>query len=245
MTIHTIVMLTGLLPAVPAADCLHLPAPAHSIAQVNDNRTPAGTWRDGALTMRLVAEPASWYPDGPKGCGLNVFSFAEEGGRASIPGPLIRVRAGTRVRITLRNALDHPILVRGLEDRPVEHLDSTMIPAGAVHVFEFVASTPGSYFYWARTKGSPPLGSGEDAQLAGALIIDEPDGAPSDRILVLTRWSPPGHLPLGHVPESDPAARRFELNVINGRSWPHTERLAYTTGDTVRMRVINAGETPT
>ena len=29
--------------------------------------------------------------------------------------------------------------------------------------------------------------------------------------------------------------------VINGRSWPHTERLAYTVGDTVRMRLINAG----
>ncbi len=29
--------------------------------------------------------------------------------------------------------------------------------------------------------------------------------------------------------------------MINGRSWPHTERLAYRVGDTVRMRVINAG----
>ena len=29
--------------------------------------------------------------------------------------------------------------------------------------------------------------------------------------------------------------------VINGQSWPHTERLAYTVGDTVRIRVINAG----
>jgi FtsP/CotA-like multicopper oxidase with cupredoxin domain len=27
--------------------------------------------------------------------------------------------------------------------------------------------------------------------------------------------------------------------MINGRSWPHTERLAYTEGDTVRWRVIN------
>ena len=29
--------------------------------------------------------------------------------------------------------------------------------------------------------------------------------------------------------------------VINGRSWPHTERLGYQVGDTVRMRLINAG----
>jgi FtsP/CotA-like multicopper oxidase with cupredoxin domain len=29
--------------------------------------------------------------------------------------------------------------------------------------------------------------------------------------------------------------------VINGRSWPHTERLSYQVGDAVRMRLINAG----
>jgi FtsP/CotA-like multicopper oxidase with cupredoxin domain len=28
---------------------------------------------------------------------------------------------------------------------------------------------------------------------------------------------------------------------MNGRSWPHTERLNYQVGDTARMRVINAG----
>jgi FtsP/CotA-like multicopper oxidase with cupredoxin domain len=31
--------------------------------------------------------------------------------------------------------------------------------------------------------------------------------------------------------------------VINGRSWPHTERLSYKVGDTVRMRLINASGT--
>lgn len=29
--------------------------------------------------------------------------------------------------------------------------------------------------------------------------------------------------------------------MINGRLWPHTERLYYAVGDTVRMRLINAG----
>jgi FtsP/CotA-like multicopper oxidase with cupredoxin domain len=34
--------------------------------------------------------------------------------------------------------------------------------------------------------------------------------------------------------------RRRVLAVINGRSWPHTERFDHTVGDTVRWRVINA-----
>lgn len=241
MAASLIIMVSVFLAPLPASSCSHLPAPSGPTAQLNDNRRPAGAMREGTLTLDLVAQPASWYPDGPDGCGLNVFAFTQSGGIPSIPGPLIRVRAGTRVRVTLHNALDVAILVRGLQDRPAERLDSTRVAAGETHAFEFRATTPGSYYYWARADGSPPLGSGHDGQLAGALVIDPPDGAPLDRILVLTRWSPPGHLPLGHLPESDPTARRFELNVINGLSWPHTERLTYTTGDTARLRVINAG----
>jgi len=33
--------------------------------------------------------------------------------------------------------------------------------------------------------------------------------------------------------------RERELMVVNGRSWPHTERLSYMVGDTVRWRVLN------
>jgi FtsP/CotA-like multicopper oxidase with cupredoxin domain len=35
-----------------------------------------------------------------------------------------------------------------------------------------------------------------------------------------------------------------ELRVINGLSWPHTERLTYAVGDTVRMRWINPTDSP-
>src|SRR5260370_23612794 len=34
--------------------------------------------------------------------------------------------------------------------------------------------------------------------------------------------------------------RGRELTALKGRSWPYTERLHYTVGDTVRWRVINA-----
>jgi len=37
-----------------------------------------------------------------------------------------------------------------------------------------------------------------------------------------------------------PGNADYQLNAINGRSWPHTERLAYTVGDSVRWHVINA-----
>jgi FtsP/CotA-like multicopper oxidase with cupredoxin domain len=35
-----------------------------------------------------------------------------------------------------------------------------------------------------------------------------------------------------------------QLRVINGLSWPHTERLSYTVGDTVRWRWVNPSDSP-
>src|SRR5687767_5807654 len=61
----------------------------------NDNRTPAGTLRDGVLTLRMVAQPAVWRPEGPDGPELPVYAFTEEGKRPQIPGPLVRVPVGT------------------------------------------------------------------------------------------------------------------------------------------------------
>jgi manganese oxidase len=65
--------------------------------------------------------------------------------------------------------------------------------------------------------------------------VDPRDAPPEpDRVLLIGLWNS-GNNPLLVAPGT---AGRI---VINGRSWPHTERLAYRVGDTVRMRVINAG----
>ena len=34
------------------------------------------------------------------------------------------------------------------------------------------------------------------------------------------------------------------FTALNGRSWPHTERLGYAVGDSVRWRLVNASATP-
>jgi manganese oxidase len=226
--------------ATAQAECSHLPALQAPGVAANDNHTPAGRLSGDELTLRLVVHPVAWYPDGDAGCGIRVLAFAEADGEPSIPGPLIRVRAGARVRVAVHNPLDQAIVMRGLQDRPAEGFDSVRIAAGATAEIAFRATAPGNYFYWARLADRPAGCCGEDGQLAGALIVEPADGAPADRVLVLTRWSPPGHQPLEQLPDTDPNIRRFELNVINGRSWPHTERLVYTTGDTARLRVINA-----
>ncbi|HEX6307493.1 MAG TPA: multicopper oxidase domain-containing protein [Longimicrobiales bacterium] len=218
---------------LPPAACAHLPPVAAQAAQPNDNRTPAGTLRDGALTLRLVARVAAWHPEGRDGCAVRMHAFAEEGSAAaSIPGPLIRVRAGTRVAVSLRNDLGETVHVRGLHDRDVDSLTATAVAPGATHEFRFTATVPGTFYYWAdrRERATTPAPN-EDGQLVGALIVDAPDSDIDDRVFVLTRWS------LVSAARGEP---HFELNAVNGLSWPHTERLSLTAGEPARWRVINA-----
>jgi manganese oxidase len=76
-----------------------------------------------------------------------------------------------------------------------------------------------------------------DSQLSGGFIVDPADVPPpaNERVFVLGRYLRPGDRAAGR-PE-------HELMVINGKSWPDTERLDYALGDTVRWRWINATAT--
>ena len=216
--------------AAPEA-CPHLPRVAAPAALPNDNRIRAGTLRDGTLTLRLEARAVAWHPEGPDGCGVHMHAFAETDEPATIPGPLIRVRAGTQVHVTVRNDLGETIHVRGLHDRVVDSLEVTSVQPGDVHEFRFTATVPGTFYYWAdRREGASTPAANEDGQLVGALIVDAPDAEIDDRVFVLTRWRV--DRAVGEPP--------FELNAFNGLSWPHTERLSLIAGEPVRWRVINA-----
>src|SRR5262245_61942646 len=94
-TMVTTILLSALLFSTANRDCTHLPPALAPRAEANDNTVPAGTSEGGRLTLHLVAQLVSWYPEGPQGCALQVHAFAEEGKPAFVPGPLIRVRAGT------------------------------------------------------------------------------------------------------------------------------------------------------
>ena len=130
----------------PSPDCSHLGVPSAPPATANDNRVPAGTLRDGVLTVRLVAQRATWYPEGEKGCGITLYAFAEEGKTAQIPGPLLRVTTGTEVRVTVRNALSVPVGVWGLRDpsrSARDTLTGVIVPADSAHSFAFRATVAG------------------------------------------------------------------------------------------------------
>src|SRR5262249_1387053 len=69
----------------------------------NDNRTPAGKLESGVLTLHLELRQGNWNPEASDGRTIPVYSFAEEGHELQTPGPLIRVHAGTKLRISVHN----------------------------------------------------------------------------------------------------------------------------------------------
>jgi FtsP/CotA-like multicopper oxidase with cupredoxin domain len=229
----------ALLASTPPAP--HATPRAATVARVvvNDNRRPAGHLHNGVLTLRLDARLGDWHPDGEDAPGATVPAFAEEGGPARIPGPLIRVPAGTEVALTIRNTLERSLTLRGLHDRgatPPPGLTSPasiVIAPGASRAIRFRLDAPGTYYYFGSTAGQTiDWRSGDDSQLTGAIVVD-PAGAraPADRVFMFGVWSDTA----GRV-----LARRTRiLAVINGRSWPHTERFTFNVGDTVRWRLIN------
>ena len=223
----------------------------------NDNRHAAGSLRNGIVELHLDARQAIWRPDIDAENSVNVLAFAEEGGEARIPGPLLRVPQGTDVRVTVRNSVPDAfpigipppnrheegmsssagpeLIVHGLRAGTVPD-DILIIPRGEVREVRFRADMPGTFFYWAETtKRGMRSRTGPDAQLTGAIVVDRVDKTPDagERIFVITMtdsFPDPTQSPSGED--------MFEL-AINGLSWPHTERAKYRTGDTVRWRWIN------
>jgi FtsP/CotA-like multicopper oxidase with cupredoxin domain len=211
-------------------------------AAINDNRRPAGTLRDGVLSIDLEVREVEWHPDADDAPGIRVLAFAERGKRASVPGPLIRVPEGTVVRASVRNAQQAgTVVVRGLAAHGASGRragDSLQIGPGQTRQVEFTADAAGTYYYMG-TLAEAPKGATIDAELSGAFVVDRRDAprVSNERVMVIALWTrfPRG----GIINRSD--VLRF---TINGKSWPNTEHLSYAVGDTVRFRVINASAAP-
>jgi FtsP/CotA-like multicopper oxidase with cupredoxin domain len=207
----------------------------------NDNRRPAGTLEGNILVLSLRAGRGVWHPEGPSGPGLTIEALGETASPLTVPAPIVRVTEGTRIVASLRNDLDTALTVRGLCARDGSACAPLSVPAGETRTVEFLAGQPGTYHYWATAMGAPvPF-----REMGGAFIVDPPEGSAPDRVLVITEWSSLSRAQLGEIMRADDASEAFVKAqprftfVMNGLSWPASERLTYQLGESVRWRVIN------
>lgn len=224
----------------PAGPALSPPRAALPAIVANDNRAPAGRMVANERQVALEARWGRWFPDGPAGDSVPMQAFAQAGGPPSIPGPIIRVPVGTTVVVRLHDALPgRPLSVHGLMDRPALRDRAVELAYGQTRVVRFHARAAGTYYYWGTTSGATvDRRFRNDSQLSGAIVVDPPGVAhANDRVFVVGQWVNPRKA--NGKPDLD-----YELDVINGLAWPHTERLSYAQGAEVRWRWINTSFGP-
>jgi len=117
---------------------------------------------------------------------VNTWAYGD-----SVPGPLLRARAGDLLRVKVDNQLPtttsvhwHGIALRNDMDG-VPGMTQAPINAGKTFTYEFTVPDPGTYFY------HPHSGVQLDRGLYGALLVDEaadPGGYDVDWTVVLDDW---------------------------------------------------------
>jgi len=221
---------------VPPPPRMPLPRPVANapIAQVNDNRQPAGTRSGQTLTLSLDIIEAAYQPEGDHDPVVRILAFAEPGKAPQVPAPMIRAPLGTTVHLTVRNRSDSALFLGGLRPSMPAENDTVQLAPGATRDITFRLDRIGNFFYWGALKGYSTFEDRFwlDSQLTGALVVDEPNGGPAanERVWLITEWF-----------LQPPKVREFESALtFNGKAWPYNERLTFTQNDSVHFRIINA-----
>ena len=145
-----------------------------------------------------------------------------------VPGPMIRVTEGDRVRIVLHNRLNESTAIHfhGLEvpndQDGVPYITQPPVKSGADYTYEFVAPNPGSHMYHSHHNAAMQVPMG----LLGPFIIDPRDRAHEPRADV------------DYVMILNDGPHGFTLN---GKGFPATEPVVAGRGETVRIRYMNEG----
>lgn len=219
----------------PAREPLPRPISGAPLANINQNRRPAGTWSRDTLVLSLDIVEAAYQPEGAHDPVVRTLAFAERGKAPEVPGPLLRAPVGTTVRLSVRNRSDSAITLGGLRRSMPADRDTLQIAPGATREITFRLDRAGNYFYWGALAGRPAYDAREwlDGQLTGALVVDAAGAPPAtaqERVWLITEWFYPF-----------PKSGTFDVALtFNGKAWPYNERLTFRQGDSVHFRIINA-----
>jgi FtsP/CotA-like multicopper oxidase with cupredoxin domain len=163
----------------------------------------------------------------------------------TVPGPVLRLRQGDRLRARVRNALEEGTTVHWHGVRLLNAMDGVPvitqppIEPGGEFVYEFAVPDAGTFFYHPHQKSYEQVGRG----LAGALIVEEREPPKVDRdvLWVLGDWRLDAGAAIrggfGAYMDVSHAGRIGNTVTINGRV---ADEFGVRAGERIRLRLVNA-----
>ena len=244
--------LAGLAAVNACGGTTAVPPTAESVRHAEALRRRPG---QRVVTARLTPRPVTVDLGGPV---VNTWAYGD-----SVPGPLLRARAGDLMRVQVDNRLPattsvhwHGIALRHDMDG-VPGVTQAPINAGSSFTYEFTVPDPGTYFY------HPHSGVQLDRGLHGALLVDDPadpGGYDVERTVVLDDWvdgtgRTPEQVLKGLTEGSGKGGKGGGLTPLlgvagdvayphylaNGRVPAAPVTLSAKPGQRLRLRLINAG----
>ncbi len=186
----------------------------------------------------------------------------------TIPGPLLRVAHGQRIRVRYVSGVEVPTSVHwhGLllpnDMDGVAGLTQAAVHRGGEYVYDFVAGPSGTRWYHDHA-----FQLGMARGLFGMFVVEDPNEEAADAEFALVFHDVPvwssieaALRGMGTAPMSDPMGSpeimqmaggkmgdevAYAAHCINGASYPNVKKLAVRLGQRVRLRLLNASPTLT
>ena len=187
-----------------------------------------------AARQRIVPQP---YPES------DVWAYD-----GSVPGPLLKVRQGDRLRVALENRLPeettvhwHGVRVPNAMDG-VPHVTQPPVAPGGRFIYEFTLPDAGTYWYHPHLSSHEQVARG----LYGVLIVEEHEPLPVDRDVawVLSDWrlKPDATLreDFDNLFDLTHAGRVGNTVTLNGRFTARDGTFTVRSGERIRLRILNA-----
>lgn len=200
----------------------------------------------GVKVFRITARPVKWQilPQFKSLPDIWATAWSYNG---QIPGPMIRITQGDRIRVVFKNELPEATSIHWHGLRVPNNMDGVAEPAitqqpvkpGETFTYEFTVKDAGTFFYHSHVETDRQIPAG----LSGSLIVDPKKPARQvavDYTVMLQEWRV--NPQTGRTWPAMPAMSEPNFFTVNGKAFPATETLEVKKGQRVRIRFIGAGQ---
>ncbi len=218
--------------ALPVGSAQAAVLPASTCTEISGTRTCDLWATTGTLTL-------------PGSVVVNIWGYASDNvSPAGLPGPMLIANAGETLEVVLHNSLTEStsLSIPGISSKS----DLVGVAGGGTKTYTYAGLQPGTYIYQAG-----PTANGERQVAMGmyGVLIVRPAGAPLEAYGPASAFDDEAVLVMSEIdPLLNASPASYDLRnytpryfLFNGKAYPNTDMIDTTAGNTVLLRLVNAG----